>query len=197
MIPAQMSGEKHSSGSVYGDLFADGELAIARALVTSFCKGKGLTHDDFDDLLQTVLVHWAQVRERHDPARRASKSTYMRGVVRNKLRDLRDSRLASKHALLTNARSLESPVKEGSKLTVHDTLRDERPSSDPGMRIDLESACEDLTCRQREIIECKLQGTTNTGIARQLGVHRDTVQDELKRVRDLFRDKGLEEYLRD
>ncbi|MBK6603812.1 MAG: hypothetical protein IPG28_20325 [Betaproteobacteria bacterium] len=73
----------------YGGLFQAWELAIARKLVREFhATSRALQHEEADDLLQEVLLHWHHARASHDPLGKASIRTYMARVVRNKLIDL-------------------------------------------------------------------------------------------------------------
>ena len=49
--------------------------------------------------------------------------------------------------------------------------------------------------RQKTIVELKIEGLDNTEISRRLGVCRDTVQEDIRRIRELFEDAGLKNYL--
>ena len=189
-----------SSRLNYRNLFEGWELAIAKAIVGEFCRGKGpFRTEEFDDLLQEVLTHWFFQRDTHDPTREASVRTYMRVVIRNKLIELQQTRKRDKRKTLDKAESLEEPEggsEEGLSLGETVKAADARSAKLIELKIDLSCALGQLTNRQRAIAELKAGGFTNVEISNKLDVHRDTVQSELRRIRRLFTDAGLRDYLR-
>lgn len=52
-----------------------------------------------------------------------------------------------------------------------------------------------LTPRQRRLIHGLYEDRSLSELSRALGVPRPTLHDELRRIRQVFRDQGLEEYL--
>ncbi len=62
------------------------------------------------------------------------------------------------------------------------------------LRIDLSEVMPRLTPFQRQIVDL-LQRDALTPVAEQLGIPRRTLRDQCARIRDVFRDAGLEEYL--
>jgi RNA polymerase sigma factor (sigma-70 family) len=69
------------------------------------------------------------------------------------------------------------------------------PAGDLDLRADLNSAIQALTPRQRMVLELRAGNTEATEIGKRLGIHRSTVHEEFNRIRKLFRDKGLKEYI--
>lgn len=60
----------------------------------------------------------------------------------------------------------------------------------------LSKALEKLSFKQKEL--CRLLGEEGLNVkqaSRHLGLPRSTLQEEIKRIRKIFRDEGLEEYL--
>lgn len=61
------------------------------------------------------------------------------------------------------------------------------------LRVDMEVAFSKLTPKQREICD-QLMREAITPAARQMGVPRTTLRDAVAKIREIFRDAGLEEY---
>lgn len=62
------------------------------------------------------------------------------------------------------------------------------------LKSDLKAAMEKLTPKQREICNMLLREAV-TPAARELGIPRSTLRDAIAKIRDVFRDAGLEDYL--
>jgi RNA polymerase sigma factor (sigma-70 family) len=185
-----------SSWLGYEGLFPGEEVTIAKALVRRWCgENRRFGKDDFDDLLQEVLIHWSTVRNRYDSTRGASIESYMRTVIRRKLIDISRERDAGRRVALDRADSLDAPVgEEDSGETFHELLGDpKRPDLDLSM--DLPMAIKKLTSRQKKISELRAAGLSVKAISEGLAVHRSTVHDEIRRIRRIFTDVGLRDYL--
>ena len=69
----------------YGGLFEGWELAVAKRVINNYRREqKCLGHESFEDLLQECLIHWLDVRDKHDPSRGSIK-TFMAETVGNVL----------------------------------------------------------------------------------------------------------------
>jgi len=62
------------------------------------------------------------------------------------------------------------------------------------LKVDLRVALCNLTPTQREICDGLLRDAV-TPVARELGIPRSTLRDAIVKIREVFRDAGLEEYL--
>jgi DNA-binding NarL/FixJ family response regulator len=93
--------------------------------------------------------------------------------------------------------SLDQPInssEDGDTLTRGDLLA-APPDRDADLAMDLYRAREKLTERQRLVIDGLADQVPVTEIARRIGVSRDTVHEEVKRIRALFTDQGLRDHL--
>ncbi len=188
----------------YRGLFERWELAVARKLINQFrSRWRSLEQDEFEDLMQECLVHWLSVRGDIDPSRAATRTAFMARVVHNKLMDLVRERESDRRKAGYDSISLDEPLGEqedSSRLLelVDETQKKEldRAFADDA-RVDLAKAFERLTPRQRQL--CQLLGEEGLNVqeaSRRLGVPRATLYDELKRIRKVFAELGLEDYLK-
>lgn len=189
----------------YRGLFEAWELAIARTLIREFqSRWWSIAYDPEDDLMQDLLVHWLSVRREFDPRRRRSRNAFMRQVLRNKLFSIVRERETERRSADYHAVSLEQAGQENSE-RARDSIDDQivaLSSATPGflhseVRIDLAAALNQLTLSQRKI--CRLLGCEGLSVdeaSRRLHVSRHTVYRELKRIRELFLQQGIEAYLR-
>ena len=146
----------------YRGLFERWELAIAGKLVREFhATSRALQHEEADDLLQEVLLHWHHARASHDPLGKASIRTYMARVVRNKLIDLIRERESDKEkvnilAIPTEVTSEGEPGSNsddaGGDLPEPEEAREHR-DAEQSLQLDLARALARLTPRQRELCQ--------------------------------------------
>ena len=190
----------------YGGLFQAWELAIAKKLVREFhATSRALQHDEADDLLQEVLLHWYHARASHDPMGKASIRTYMARVVRNKLIDLIRERESDKEKVNILAVPTEI-MHEGEPGSTTDDAGGDPPEpeearehrdAEQSFYLDLARALARLTPRQRELCQLLLdQDLSMVEASQRLGVPRSTLYEELKHIRTIFKALGLDAYLR-
>jgi len=177
-------------GLFYGDLFADWEIAIAKSLQESYPWIKGL---DFDDLLQECLFHWYLHRSSYQEGKGASIKTYMAKVLKNKLQLILREQQADKRKTVHEAMSLDEPVGV-SETPLGDLLVAPESPTDYAIRLDIEAILGLLTPLQREICQLLAQEYPVKRVAEMLRKPRTTVRDEIKRIREIFSQKGLEDY---
>ena len=190
----------------YRGLFQAWELAIATKLVRDFrASAPALQHDEIEDLLQEVLLHWYRVRGSHDPQGKASIRTYMARVVRNKLIDLirergSDKQIVNVLAVPTEFAHEGEPGQDTGEAAIDlPELGDAREHRDAeqSLHLDLARALAHLTSRQQELCRLLLEyDLTMAEASQRLGVPRGTLYEELKHIRARFAALGLEEYLR-
>jgi len=185
-----------SSRLNYKGLFPDREVALAKALIWKQCSEDGrFKPEDFENDLQEVMIHWLEARDQFDSERGEKITSYMRKVVRGKLIDLVRERNAKKRSVLNEAVPLDAPVGEDDDgETFVDLLEDStRPNSD--LSIDLATSGKRLTPRQSQICAQLKEGLTVVEISEALGCARCTVHDEIRRIRRIFTDLSLRDYL--
>ncbi|MFC1593113.1 RNA polymerase sigma factor [Candidatus Omnitrophota bacterium] len=181
-------------GLFYGDLFANWEIAITKSLVRKFQESspwiKGL---DFDDLLQECLFHWYLHRGSYREGKGASIRTYMAIVLKNQLQLILREQQADKRKTIHGAISLDECVGE-SETPLADLITDNQSPADDSLRLDVEAIVRTLTPLQREVCQLLAQEYSVKRLAELLEKPRSTIRDEIKRVREIFSQKGLKDY---
>jgi RNA polymerase sigma-70 factor (ECF subfamily) len=184
------------------------EIAVTKKLVGEFRRrSRSLARDEFDDLMQECLAHWIVVRRKLAPDHDAPPVGYMAQVIRNKLTDLIREREADKRVGEQEALSLDAAL-DGSDdgLTLADLLADDETAQrdDSGAvdrhhaRIDISRALARLTPVQRQL--CQMLGEEGLSVkeaADRLRIPRSTLYEEIKRIRRVFADQGLGDYLKE
>jgi len=184
------------------------EIALTKKLVGEFRRrSRSLAREEFDDLMQECLAHWIVVRRKLAPDPDAPPVGYMAQVIRNKLTDLIREKAADKRAGEQEALSLDAAL-DGSDdgLTLANLLADEESAQreEAGAvdhqhaRIDIGRALALLTPVQRQL--CQMlgeEGLTVKEAAERLRIHRGSLYEEIKRIRRVFADQGLGDYLKE
>ncbi len=191
----------------YGEDLQQWEIAVAKKLIGEFRRqSRSLAREDFDDLLQECLMHWLEVRRRLVPNPGGPPIAYMARVVRNKLIDLAREREAAKRQGDLDSVSLDDTLSASEDAPTFaellDAVRSREQSAesllDPDdARIDIAKAMSKLTSRQRRL--CVLLGEQGFSIkeaAERLRIPRGTLYEEIKRIRKVFADHGLGDYLK-
>lgn len=182
------------------------EIAVAKKLVGEFRRrSRRLEREEFDDLLQECLMHWIEVRGKLVPNPGGPPVAYMARVLRNKLTDMLREQGASKRGAEFITISLDVAVNDSDDAPTFADLLDAAAIREPGeahsvdrndARIDIAKALLRLTPRQRRL--CMLLGEEGLSIkeaAEQLRIPRGTLYEEIKRIRKVFADHGLGDYL--
>ena len=183
----------------YEGLFEGWEVAIAKHLVNEFKKQwTCLDIDDFEDLIQECLTHWLFAKDKYDPEAEASEKTFMGRVVRNKLSDIIKEHERDKRKVFQNSVSLDQPLCDDEDAsTLLDVLPDDEADFRVGVeiRIDLNKAIRKLTPLQKEICGLISESSNVSDISEQLGLRRKAVYKEMERIRAIFENEGLKNYL--
>jgi RNA polymerase sigma factor (sigma-70 family) len=183
------------------------EIAVAKKLVGEFRRrSRILQRYEFDDLVQDCLLHWIGVRRRIAPDPDNPPVGYMAQVLRNKLTDLMREQGAEKRAGDLGAISLDATV-DGSDdgMTLAESLdaSESAHSGEAGLtdrhhiRMDLLRALSRLTPAQQRL--CLMLGEEGLSVkeaAEKLRIPRGTLYEEIKRIRQVFADCGLDDYLK-
>ena len=184
------------------------EIAVTKKLVGEYRRrSRSLAREEFDDLMQECLAHWIAVRRKLPPDPDAPPVAYMAQVIRNRLTDLIREQAADKRAGEQDALSLDAAL-DGSEdgMTLAELLADSESAQpvDPGavdhhhVRIDIGRALGRLTPVQRQL--CQMlgeEGLTIKEAAERLRIPRGTLYEEIKRIRKVFADQGLGDYLKE
>lgn len=180
------------------DGFEDWELETADAVVRAFLR-RLPTHTDgwsVDDLVQDCLLHWWLQRGNYDAGRGANRRTFMNRVCENRLRDIQRSAVAAKRR---GARPDVSIDSERTPPAVVDPDVESDPESHAersALREAIANVHSRLSPRQQAIADDLRRGFDVSAVSARSGVPRSTLYDELRRMRVIFRDEGLEEFLR-
>jgi len=188
------------------DELAAWEIALAGRIVRDFLSTRrpfpALT---YEDLLQECVIHWWLKRRYYSEGRGASLATFMRRVLKAKLRDIERQQRAAKRGGYTEPLSLDAPLSsdEPNPATLGDLIRDGNQERSPEqvaerrvLRDRIEHAYQLLTSRQRQLVQGLASDASMSDVSRQLGIPRATLHDERRRIEKVFRDEGLEEFLR-
>lgn len=154
-----------------------------------FAADHRLRWSDEDDLENTARLAWWRQRSNFNPDGGASRETYLKLVARHAMEDLLKAEEAVGRHAAVKARPLQEVV-DGSGLTLEEMLADEAdPIGEWNTEHDLETV--ELTPRQRAVIRGVLDGYSLTELARNLGINRDTLYEDRRRIQRVFRENGL------
>ena len=184
----------------YHGLFQEWEIRYARELIKQFqMQFKVLDRESLDDLMQECLTHWYFKRDQYDLCKPANCRTYMRRVTENKLRDIVKAKVRNVRKALYNSLPIDMfLIDDEDDLSGCFTVVDhdlENAAGDDLSKL-LARAIEKLSHRQREL--CRLiqeDGLNMKQVSERLNIPRGTLFDEILRIRDVFRQEGLRDYL--
>ena len=157
-------------------------------------------HPDLEreDLVQECLFHWWTQRPRYTETRGASIETFLRRVVQAKLIDLEREIKAQKRGSGRQADSLDRPLnlEEPDADALGDTVASNaNTEGEATLQVSLEVALSRLSPQQKQIIVGLAEQDQMSHISQRLGVPRATLYDDLKRIRRIFQDEGLNQFL--
>jgi len=157
-------------------------------------------HPDLEreDLVQECLFHWWTQRPRYTETRGASIETFLRRVVQAKLIDLEREIKAQKRGSGRQADSLDRPLnlEEPDADPLGDTVASNaNTEGEATLQVSLEVALSRLSPQQKQIIVGLAEQDQMSHISQRLGVPRATLYDDLKRIRRVFQDEGLNQFL--
>ena len=123
--------------------------------------------------------------------------TFLRTVVKAKLIDIERTMKATKRGGGQHPLSLDAPLSHeaGEERTLSDTVPARETDSEVMSSVIREQLLSRLTRRQRRLALGLEAGMSMSEIGRRLAVPRGTLYDELERIRQVFRDESLEEFL--
>jgi RNA polymerase sigma factor (sigma-70 family) len=190
------SAPNQSSGN---DGLPQREVEIVKHVVQDFLSTRE-HHPDLElgDLVQEALFHWWAQRPRYTQSRGASIETFLRRVVKAKLLDLERGIKAQKRGQGHGPASLDQPLAEDEPEgdTLGDTIADSADTEGTALyRVSLATALARLSPQQKQLMAGLAEGYPMSQIGQRLGVPRATLYDQLNRVRQIFWEEGLDQFL--
>ena len=181
----------------YEGIFEDWEIAIAKKIVRDHQDGGPcLQREDKEFLLSGCLTHWYRRRDTYREGREATIKSYMGKLLKNYLTSYLRKEIAEKRKMNYLPDSLDRPINEKDpEYTLLDQISEKATPPEPHLILDIKASLEKLTPRQQEICRLLSHKATKTDISTSLNINRDTVYEELKRIREIFRKDELEDYL--
>lgn len=166
----------------------------------------GFTESDRQDLEQEMVFDLLRRLPKFKPER-AQRNTFIARVVEHKIATIIEAQKAGMRDYRLCSCSLNDRFEneEGGSVERIDTINQDdylqrtgklsRPISDlRGLSIDVRSAVEKLPPELRELCK-RLQVESVTDISRDTGIPRGTIYESIKKLRALFEDAGLKDYL--
>lgn len=183
-------------GVRYGDLFEDWEVTIVRGMVAEFEENNPwLRYPEHEDLLQECFSHWYFMRSQFNPEKGASIKTYMRRVVSRRLNDIRKIQWAKKRRGDNFTVSLDMPISD-SGASLRDVIPDDKTPEDDDLRRDVERVVSKLSPFQQQICRLLRHGYSVREAGRKLGKSKSIIHEEKIKLRQVFTNEGLDDYLR-
>lgn len=184
----------------YRNLFENWQVGVAINVVREFkAKWKCLEKEDEEDLLQECLAHWLFARDNYDPAGGASQATYMARIIRNKLMDLVREQSSDKRKAVHFSDSIDQPLNddEGASSLLDILASDSDFHLKAELKVSIEQSFSKLTNTQKELCQYLSAGSVNlTELAETLGIGRATIYREIERIRSVFEQEGLKDFLK-
>lgn len=166
----------------------------------------GFTESDRQDLEQEMVFDLLRRLPKFKPER-AQRNTFIARVVEHKVATIIEAQKAGMRDYRLCPCSLNDRFEneEGGSVERIDTINQDdylqrtgklsRPISDLwGLSIDVRSAVEKLPPELRELCK-RLQTESVTEISRDTGIPRGTIYESINKLRTLFEDAGLKDYL--
>jgi RNA polymerase sigma factor (sigma-70 family) len=160
-----------------------------------------LKHEGFEDLLQECLLHWLFTKEQYRPEAGTTERTFLNRVTRNKITDLIKYEVRNKRKVSYMSESIDAMGDDEESINVKEKiLMVEEQVVSKISAADLPDAMSrataDLSFRQKQLCQCLSEGMSLVKAGEKMNIPRTTLQEEVKRIREVFRKEGLEEYLR-
>ena len=166
----------------------------------------GFTESDRQDLEQEMVFDLLRRLPKFKPER-AQRNTFIARVVEHKVATIIEAQKAGMRDYRLCPCSLNDRFEndEGGSVERIDTINQDdylqrtgnlsRPISDlRGLSIDVRSAVEKLPPELRDLCK-RLQVESVTEISRDTGIPRGTIYESINKLRTLFEDAGLKDYL--
>lgn len=131
----------------------------------------------------------------------ASERTFLNRITRNKIADLIRRREANRRKVLYVSDSLDEMDDNEQSINLKERLLMVEEQivakiSAANLPEAMAKATARLSFRQKQICRHLSEGMSQVKVGKMMKIPRATLQDEIKRIREVFRKVGLEEYLR-
>jgi len=166
----------------------------------------GFTESDREDLEQEMVLDLLRRLPKFDP-KRAGRNTFIARIVEHKVATIIEAQKAGMRDYRLCSCSLNDRLEdeEGRSIERMETIDQEdylrrtgklsRPMSElRNLSIDLRSAVQTLPPELRELCK-RLQTESVTEISRDTGIPRGTIYESIKKLRAIFEDADLKDYL--
>jgi len=183
----------------YQGLFENWEIGVAVNVIREFKnQWTCLKGEDDEDLLQECLTHWFFAKDGFKEDGGASRSTFMAQVVRNTLRDIVKRYERNKRKIINKTISLDQPLgQDENTSSLADILPCNTSGSDQSeLKEILPGVLSQLSPQQRSLCEFLLEGEMSiTNLGKRLGVNRKTIYREIARIKQIFVEQRLKDFL--
>lgn len=190
------------------EAFAAWEVHMAQRKAYGLVGKYGLTREDIPDLEQELLLEIYLKRGASETWRSitASEKTVTSRILDNRIRDIIDAIKTDKRFINHHTESLSKEIAtvDDGTLTYEDILGDDAALSRKGkrpvsheeeLRLVLSMKLGVLSSSQKKICSLLMQGFNVSEIAKSLGIRRSALYREIERMRQLFYENGLHDYL--
>ena len=182
-------------------LFHGWEIAIATKYVRQFRSTCQCLERDFeDDLIDECLKHWYFLRDTVKPEAEEKRRAYMVAIVKNKLSDIVREHTSKKRNEFFQALSLNQFLENNSdsSFLAHPSQQDPADKANLSeLKTRLDQAFKKLNSQQQKVYSALCDGQlTITEMSVRLKLHRNTIRNEINRIRRVFENEGLREFLR-
>jgi len=185
----------------YRGIFEEWEVGIAVKTVRGFkddysCLGR----DCIDDLVDECLKHWFFVRQKYSKKKIEHPKAFFKQVATNKLYDIVEERSALKRNKYFEAVSLDQFLEQNSDspfLVDSFQVTPEQNIQNAELKKRIEEVAQTLNPQQQKLLQALSEDQlTIKEISIRLRLHRSTVYEEMRRIKEVFEKEGLEKYLR-
>ena len=141
------------------------------------------------------------MKEQYRPESGASERTFLNRITRNKIADLIRRREANRRKVLYVSDSLDEMDENEQSINLKEKLlmvEEQIVSKISAANLPeaMAKATAGLSFRQKQICRHLSEGMSQVKVGKMMKIPRATLQDEIKRIREVFRKVGLEEFLR-
>lgn len=167
----------------------------------------GVSKDDSEDIEGDLTLHVLEQLDKFDPTR-GRLGAFVTRVVEHKAEDILDARCTARRDYRLDVCSLSDTIKaaDGEEVSIEDVAQEDAVRSQRGVselsleeqvarKVDLERFLIQLSPEQQDLCG-RLMSATVSEVAAALGIPRTTLYGPLSRIRAIFEEAGLREYLR-
>jgi len=166
----------------------------------------GVTRDESEDIEGDLTLHVLEQLSKFDPTR-GRLGAFVTRVAEHKAADILDARRTGRRDFRLNVGSLSDTVRiaDGEEVSLEDIAREEAVRSQHSVaelsleeqvarKVDLERLLAQIPEQHRDLCR-RLMSATISEVAAALGVPRTTLYWPLARLRAIFEEAGLRQYL--